>query len=72
MADISAKTPVTIRRLSPARSSFPRLEIGASLAAISSLVGDALNLAYVAPYISFRRQPQVVADDGLKGRDPTW
>ena len=72
MTDISTTAPITIRRLNLPRLCFPRLEIGASIAAISGLASDALNMAYVAPYTSLRRQPQVVPDDDLEGRDPTW
>jgi hypothetical protein len=72
MADISAKAPITTRRLSLPRPSFPRLEFGASLREIFSLWNDALKLAYMDPYTSLRRQPQVAPDDDLKGRDPGW
>jgi hypothetical protein len=72
MTDIPTDTPITIRRLNLPRLSFAWLEIGLSLAAISSLVADALIMAYVAPYTSPRRQPQVVPDDDLEGRDPNW
>ena len=72
MTDISTPAPITVRRLNLPGLSFPRLEIGASLAAISGLVGDALNMAYVDPYTSLRPQPQVVPDDDFEGRDPTW
>ena len=72
MTDISTIAPIAIRRLSLPRLSFPRLGIGASLAAISGLVGDAFKMAYVDPYTSLGRQPQVVPDDDLEGRDPTW
>ena len=72
MTDISTTAPITVRRLNLPRLSFPRLGIGASLAAISGLVGDAFNMAYVDPYTSLRRRPQVVPDDDLEGRDPTW
>ena len=72
MTDISTTAPITIRRLNLPRLSFPRLGIGASLAAISGLVGDALKMAYVDPYTNLRRQPRVVPDDDLEGRDPTW
>ena len=68
MIDMSTTAPITIRRFKLPRPSFPRLEIGASLDAMFSLVGDALNMAYVAP----RRQPQVAPDDDLEGRDPSW
>ena len=72
MTDISTTAPITVRRLSLSRLSFPRLGIGASLAAISGLMGDALKMAYVDPYTSHRRQPQIVPDDDLEGRDPSW
>ena len=71
MTDISTTAAITLRSLSRLRPSYPRLEIGASLAAISSVVGDALKMAYVGPYAS-RRQPEVAPDDDLEGRDPTW
>jgi hypothetical protein len=35
------------------------------------LIGDAFNMAYVAPYTR-RREPQIAPDDDLEGRDPTW
>jgi hypothetical protein len=72
MTDIPTTAAITVRRLIRLRPSFPRLEIGASLAAIFGLVGDALKMAYVAPYTSRRRQPEVARDDDLEGRDPTW
>ena len=72
MTDISTTAPITARRLNLPRPSFPRLGIGASLAAISGLLGDAFKMAYVDPYTSHGRQPQVAPDDDLEGRDPTW
>ncbi|TPK97415.1 MULTISPECIES: hypothetical protein [unclassified Mesorhizobium] len=72
MADILTTGPIIVRRFKLLRRSFPRLAIGASLNAISGLVGDALKMAYVDPYASLGRQPPVVPDDDLKGRDPTW
>lgn len=72
MTDISTKAPITIRRFSLSRPSFPRLEFGASLAAIFDVMSDALKLAYVAPYGSLHHQPQAVTDDDLQGRDPNW
>jgi hypothetical protein len=72
MADMSTKAPITVRRLSLPRPNFPKLAIGASLAAICGVMSDALKLAYVAPYSSLRRQPQIVPDEDLGGRDPNW
>jgi hypothetical protein len=72
MTDISTIAPITIRRLNLPQLSSSRLGIGASLAAIAGLVGDALNMVYVAPYTSLAGQSRVVPDDDLEGRDPTW
>ena len=72
MADISTTAPTTVRRLKLPRLGFPRLAIGASLNAISGLIGDAFSMAYVAPYTSLRSQPPIVQDDDLEGRDPSW
>ena len=63
---------ILIRRFNPSRFSFAWPEIGASFAAIFSLVAEATAMAYAAPYTSRRRQPQVIPDDGLEGRDPNW
>jgi hypothetical protein len=72
MTEISTTVPTTIRRLNLPRPNIPMLRIGASLTAISVLLGDALKMAYVDPYTSHGRRPQVVPDDDLEGRDPTW
>ncbi|MFI0845958.1 hypothetical protein [Mesorhizobium sp. IMUNJ 23232] len=71
MTDMSTTTPTTIRRLTLPRPSFPWLAIGATLAAICGVMGNAFKMAYVDPYASHGRQP-VVPDDDLEGRDPTW
>ncbi len=72
MTDILTTGPTAVRRLKLPRPSFPRLAIGASLVAISGLVGDALKMAYVDPYASLGRQSRAVPGDDLEGRDPTW
>ena len=72
MTDSSTTTPIAVRRSIVQRLNVPTLRIGASLAAISSLLGDAFNMAYVDPYTNRGRQPQVVPDDDPDGRDPTW
>ncbi len=72
MAEIPNTGQITIRRLKLLRPSFPRLKIGASLVAVSGLIGDAFNMAYVAPYAGLHRQPRIVQDDDLEGRDPNW
>ncbi|CAN7527351.1 hypothetical protein [Mesorhizobium caraganae] len=72
MTDIATTAAITVRRLNRLRPSLPRLEIGASLAAIFSVMGDALKTAYVGAYASRRRQPEVAPEDDLEDRDPTW
>ena len=69
MTDIATDAPI-VRRLNLPRLRFAK--IVASLVAISGLVGDAFHMAHVAPYTNLRRQPKVVPDDALDGRDPTW
>jgi len=65
--DISDDLAVTIRPLK-----LPLLTISASFDAIAKLIGDALNMAYVQPYSGLRRREQIVPDDDLDGRDPSW
>lgn len=72
MVDISITAPVAARQSNLQRPGIPTLRIGASLAAISGLLGNAFAMAYVDPYTSPRRQPQVAPDDDLQGRDPSW
>lgn len=72
MADIPTSAPIAIRRLGLRRLSVPRLGIGASFAAISGLLGDAIRMAYLEPYAARRGQPRIAKDDDPEGRDPTW
>ncbi len=73
MTDIRTTVPIAIRRrLALPRLRLPRLEIGALLAAMASLIGNATTLTYVAPYTDLRRRPQNVPDEDLEGRDPSW
>jgi hypothetical protein len=72
MTDLPATAPITIRKLSLPRPRFPRLGIGALLVEAFVLIGEAVCMAYVAPYASRHRQPQIAPDDDLKGRDPSW
>ncbi|TPI12009.1 hypothetical protein FJW06_18460 [Mesorhizobium sp. B4-1-3] len=38
----------------------------------AGVVGDALRMAYVDPCATLGRQSQIIPDDNLEGRDPTW
>ena len=72
MTDISGVAPIANRRSKWQRLNIPALRIGASFLAICVLLGDAFKMAYVDPYTSHRRRPQVVPDDDLQGRYPSW
>lgn len=72
MTDITTTTQIHIHRFSAARSNVRGVGISASLEAITRLIGDAFTLAYLGPYTSMRHQSQVVSDDDLDGRDPSW
>ncbi|PBC01711.1 hypothetical protein [Mesorhizobium sp. WSM3860] len=72
MTDTSTTGRMINRRLALPRLSFPKLAIGASLKAISVLVGNSVKMSYVDPYTSIGRQPQIVPNDDLQGRDPSW
>ena len=72
MADICTRVPIAVRRSNLRRLNIPTFRVAASLAALSVLVGDAFKMAYVDSYIGQGRQPPVVPDDELDGRDPTW
>ena len=65
-------TPTAAGRSRLQRLNIQRSRIVASIAALPRLVGAALKMAYVDPYTSRGRRPQVVPDDDLEGRDPTW
>jgi hypothetical protein len=72
MTDVPATTPKTVRRSGLPRPNIPVQRIGASLAAMSALIGRAFKMAYVDPYSSHRRRSQAVSEDGVDGRDPDW
>lgn len=72
MTDISTIAPIAARRFAWPLPRMSRLGVGRSLAGISRLLGDAFQMAYVAPYSSHHRPRQVVAEDDLEGRDPAW
>jgi len=72
MTDIPTSAPVAFRRSKSRRPSFPRLGIGASLAALCASLGNAFELAYVDPYTDRKLRSQVAPEDGDGRRDPDW
>jgi len=72
MTYIASNAPITIPRPKLPSFAFPRLGIGALLAAIPGSLGDAFEMAYVAPYAGHQRLPEAAPDEALEGRDPNW
>ncbi len=72
MTESPASAPTTIPRPDARRPRFLGREIGTSLGDEVGLLADAFRLAYVDPYAGRPRRPQIVADDDLDGRDPSW
>ena len=70
MTDVSAIAPATIRAPRLPKLGLPSLGLGAAFGALIKAHGQALDLAYVAPYRADRAtQPVPVGEDG---RDPSW
>ncbi len=73
MTDITTTTtPITTRHPGLLRLRLPKFRIGAAFVAMCLAVGQAVDLAYVWPYRTARRQPPVDFDANLQGRDPNW
>jgi hypothetical protein len=67
-----AVAPKAVRRSGLPQPNISVLRIGASLAAMAVLLGDAFTMAYVDPYTSRRGRPKAAPDEDLEGRDPGW
>lgn len=72
MTDITFTAPITIRRQGMQRIKLPKLGLGAALEAFTKAMRQALEMTYVMPYETGRRQPLVALDADLNGRDPNW
>jgi hypothetical protein len=73
MSDLVNSTPLTIRHLRLPRIRFPKLDIGATIVAVSTSITEAYAMAYVEPFrIRGRQPPLIVSDCDLEGRDPNW
>jgi hypothetical protein len=68
MAEIITHRPLRRTRL----LSLSELRIGASLAAMSTALGEAFWMAYVAPFETVARRPPPAGEAELQGRDPNW
>ena len=73
MTNFTTTALITFRRLRmPPAPAVPTTGFGASLEAITRLIGDALIMAYVDPFITRARSSPEAQDTDLKGRDPKW
>ena len=57
MTDLLTSAPLTIRRPHLPRIKFPKLGIGATIAALSTGIRQAFCMAYVEPYQTPRGSP---------------
>jgi hypothetical protein len=71
MTDAPAIAPIDIPGSNLGRRKSD-LTLGTLLVDMFVFLGDAFNMAYVAPYTGHQRRPQAVADNDLEGRDPRW
>ena len=72
MADITTPTLTAVRRMRLPRLTLPKLRIGKAVASMYRAVGQALEMAYVAPYQTAVHRPPAADDGDLGGRDPNW
>lgn len=71
VTDSAPIVPIPLRRSGSQPLNVSGFGVGAALAAIPRLLGDAFKMAYVDPYAG-RRGPRVLPDDAPEGRDPDW
>jgi hypothetical protein len=72
MSDLVNSTPLTIRHLRLPRVRFPKIDLGATIVAVSTSITEAYAMAYVEPFKIRGRQPLISSDVDLEGRDPNW
>ena len=72
MTDLITSAPLTVRHPHLPRVKFPKLSIGAAIAALSAGIRQAFCMVYVEPYKTHQRQPLIFIDFDLEGRDPNW
>lgn len=72
MTDIITTHSIAIHEPSRVRLQFPNFGIGQSCEALCHAIMDAFAMAYVTPFNAMRRQPPIVVEEDLGGRDPSW
>ncbi len=71
MTDIYINALVSNRRPSLLKA-LPKIGIGAAIAASFKAIGQALDMAYVAPFSAPQPKHPIALDADLEGRDPKW
>lgn len=72
MTDLTNSAPLAIRHLRLPRLRLPKLDIGATITAVSTSITEAFCMAYVEPFNALRGRPSILDDVDLEGRDPNW
>jgi hypothetical protein len=72
MTDLINSAPLAIRHLRLPHLRFPKLGLGATIAAVSTSIAQAYSMAYAEPFKTRERQPQTSSEVDLEGRDPNW
>ena len=72
MTDLINIAPLAIRYFRLPRVRFPKLDIGATITAVSTSITEAFCMAYVEPFNALRHRPSISDDVDLEGRDPNW
>jgi hypothetical protein len=72
MTAIITDAPIANCPLKLPRLRFPKFGIGVLLAATPSSLGSAFTMAYLDPYASPRRHPEVLPNEDLDGRAASW
>ena len=72
MTDITTASLTALRRWRPLRLTLPKLRVGHAVLSMYRIIGQAFEMAYVAPYRSSARKSPATDDANPEGRDPNW
>lgn len=72
MTDMITTHTITLHQSSPVRLQFPNFGIGQACESLCLAIMDAFAMVYVTPFNAMRRQPPIVVEEDLGGRDPSW
>ena len=63
---------ITTNHLITRSRPLPEIGVGTALLAMIKAMGQAFEMAYVAPYETIARRPPPADPSDLQGRDPNW